>query len=245
MGWPGLLGRLRWFLAEFLVVVSGVLVALALSSLAQDRRDRVREQAYLQQLSVDLASNVAGLQALVDATRGSADASARVLHRFWQDAPRLDDALVEDLSLPRRTRRYRPTMGTAEALIATGDLNLIQSPPLRAAILAHVESVNYRLADIVRYEETYYRPAVDGLYRGPDLYQFATFRTPEPLNRPRPLVVERVPFPTSLGAMLRDRTVYDGYNQLLVMHRNSSMLYAELSEETAALKALVDAAIDP
>lgn len=243
--WRRRMRWLRWFLAEFLVVVSGVLVALALSSMAQDRRDRGREQAYLQQLSMDLASNMTGLRERMESTRERSDASARVLHRFWQDDPQVDEDLVRDLSLPRGTARYRPTLGTAEALISTGDLNLIRSTSLRAALLAHVEAVNFKLADIVRYEETYYRPAVDSLYRGPDIYQFATFRDPNELRRPRPFVVERVPFPSPLAAMLRDRTVYDGYNQLLVAHRNSSVLYEQLLEETGALKAQVDAEINP
>src|SRR5688572_25817782 len=43
-GWRA---RVRWFAAEFLVVVTGVLVALALQAWYEDRQDRDRETAYL------------------------------------------------------------------------------------------------------------------------------------------------------------------------------------------------------
>lgn len=50
--------RLRWFLSEFLVIVAGVLVALAVNAWWQGRQDRQVEIAYLQQLQLDLdASN--------------------------------------------------------------------------------------------------------------------------------------------------------------------------------------------
>ena len=48
---------LRWFAAEFLVVVAGILVALALQSWWNDRAARVQEQALLQRLRAEFISN--------------------------------------------------------------------------------------------------------------------------------------------------------------------------------------------
>jgi hypothetical protein len=235
---------LRWFLAEFVVVVAGVLVALAVSSWAQDRQDHKREQAYLRQLSADLKANERDLGEAVDFLRLRAEASARVLHRFWREDLVEDDTLREDLSVPRSTRRFRPVLGTAEALTSSGDLNLIRSDPLRAAILAYVEAMKTHLEDINRYDETYYRPAVAILYRGPDMYQFVKFKTSEDALRPRPNAFQRVPFPATMAGMLRDRDVYDGYNSLLVVHRNQSARYDEMRTQTVALRAQVEQAIE-
>lgn len=240
LGWKF---RLRWFLAEFLVVVAGVMVALALTSWAQDRRNLEREQAYLRQLSADLKASEGILDKATTGLTEQAEASARVLHRFWQKNPVADDAFRDDLQLPRGARRVRPVLGTAEALIFSGDLNLIRSDALRAQLMAYVESTKANLEDINRFDETYFRTAVTTLREGPDLVQFSKYRTQEDRLRPRPNVVERVPFPTTLAAMLNDRTVYDGYNALLIAHRNQAWRYGEMLEETRALRERVDAAI--
>ena len=233
---------LRWFLAEFVVVVAGVLVALALTSWAQDRRDVHREQAYLRQLTADLLTNERLLAEAVAFSGQRAAASARVLQRFWRTAPAVDATLVDDLSLPRTTRRFRPEVGTVEALISSGELDLVRSDALRASLLAYVETTRTRLEDIQRYDETYYRPAVAMLQAGPDLHAYYRFRTRDHTLLPRPASVERVPFPTTLAAMMRDRVVYDGYNFLLIAHRNQSSQYDLMLDETQALRASIDAA---
>ncbi len=53
---------LRWFMAEFLVVVVGILVAMALNSWYQGRQDAQNERAYLQRLSRDLQGTIDSLQ---------------------------------------------------------------------------------------------------------------------------------------------------------------------------------------
>jgi hypothetical protein len=241
---PAWSSSLRWFLAEFLVVVAGILVALALSSWAQGRADITREQSYLHQLLADLTTNERDLAEAVEFFDQRASASARVLHRFWQETPAADDAFIEDLSLPRTTRRFRPVLGTAEALISSGDLNLIRSDAVRAGILDYVESTKTHLEDTHRYDETYYRPAVALLYRGPDLYEHARFRTQDDRLLPRPNRIERVPFPGTLQDMLRDRLVYDGYNFLLMAHRNQAGRYGDMLAETQALRTQIEAAAE-
>jgi hypothetical protein len=233
---PGLSLSLRWFLAEFLVVVAGILVALALSSWAQGRQDIAREQSWLRQLQADLVKNEGAFAEAVAFVDERAVASARVLHRFWRDSAVADEAAVLDLMLPRSTRRFRPVLGTAEALISSGELNLIRSDAVRAAILDYVESMRTNLEDVSRYDETYYRPGVDMLFRGPELYQHAIFRSNDDRLRPRPNHVERVPFPAVLDDMLRDRVVYDGYTFLLIAHRNQGARYGEMLTRTQALR---------
>ncbi|HYM86984.1 MAG TPA: DUF6090 family protein [Pseudoxanthomonas sp.] len=241
-GWKS---ALRWFLAEFVVVVAGILVALAVSSWAQQRQENKREQAYLRQLSADLKTSEKDLAQAVDFLKQRAEASARILHRFWRDDLTVDEKkLSQDFALPRSTLRFRPVLGTVEALTSSGDLNLIRSDPLRAQLIAYQESMKTNLENINRYDETYYRPAMISLYAGPDMYQFVRFRDPSDLVRPRPNDVERIPFPATLAGMLRDRRVYDGYNSLLVAHRNQSDCYKDMLEQSRALRASVEAAMD-
>src|SRR5690606_22640406 len=146
--------------------------------------------------------------------------------------PTSDNTLVADLSLPRSTRRFRPVLGTVEALSSSSDLGLVHSESLRASLLTYVESMNTRLADIERYDETYYRPAMMLLYRGPDLFAFAQFSIGDDSMLPRPYDFDRVPFPTDLPDMLQNHDVYVGYNFLLIAHRNQAGGYEDMLERT-------------
>lgn len=238
---------LRWFLAEFLVVVAGVLVALAVNGLMQERLDQQREQVYLRQLSADLARSDAELSYAVTFVHGRALAAARVLHRFWRNAPAVDDTLIGDLAQPRSTRRFRPVLGTAEALSASGDLGLIRSDALRADLLAYVELMRTRLEEIDRYDETYYRPGVAMLSLAPTLSPPSgtpAGQTPrDESTRSRPDQYDRVPFPATAADVLASREVYTGYLYLLTAHRNQTEQYTEMLQAIRALHKKVDAQI--
>lgn len=244
---PSWLGsRLRWFLAEFLVVVVGVLVALGLSGLVEEQRELQREQVYLQQLSADLGSSDKELSTAVEFMQTRAEAAARVLHRFWRKDPVLDDAFFVDLSQPRGTRRFRPVLGTAEALGSSGEMGLIRSDALRADLLAYVERMKTRLAEIDRYDETYYRPGVALLSSGPLWRSPANSSLVQGTDdklRPRPNQYDRIPFPNEPADQLASREVYVGYSNLLTAHRNHAEQYKEMLLETRALRTKVDAHI--
>ena len=238
---------LRWFLAEFLVVVAGVLVALAVNGLMQERIDQQREQVYLRQLSADLVRSDAEMSKAVTFMHERALAAARVLHRFWRKPAAVDETLLRDLAQPRSTRRFRPVLGTAEALSASGEVGLIRSDALRADLLAYVELVRTRLEEIDRYDETYYRPGVAMLGLAPALSP-----PPGPPSGPaprdeniraRPDHYDRVPFPATAAELLASREVFTGYNFLLTAHRNHAEQYTEMLEAIRALRKKVDAQI--
>lgn len=54
--------RLRWFVAEFLVIVTGVLVAVALNGFYQRRQDARSEASYLALLSRDIGQTTRQLR---------------------------------------------------------------------------------------------------------------------------------------------------------------------------------------
>lgn len=238
---------LRWFLAEFLVVVAGVLVALAVNGLMQEHLDQQREQVYLRQLSADLGRSDVELSEAVKFVHERALASARVLHRFWREAPAVDESFIVDLAMPRGTRRFRPVLGTAEALGSSGELGLIRSDALRADLLAYVELVRTRLDEITRYDETYYRPGVAMLSLAPTLSPPSGASSTLPQRdenvRARPDQYEREPFAATPADLLASHEVYTGYNFLLTAHRNQAEQYEEILQATRALRKKVEAEI--
>ena len=89
-----------WFLAEFLVVVAGVLVALAVSAWWQGRLDRQHETEYLQQLDADLLATENDMEHAQVALNRRALAAHAVAHVFWGERPASDAELRRDLTLP-------------------------------------------------------------------------------------------------------------------------------------------------
>ena len=139
--------RTRWFAAEFLVVVTGVLVALGVQSLYQRREDGRREIAWLRQLAAELQATEAAM-AEADSFVGSADRSGARLLRAYR-APVPPDSIVAWLNDTGRFAFHLPVTGTAEAFVASGDLQLVRSDSLRGAIAEYVGRQRPKAGDSV------------------------------------------------------------------------------------------------
>src|SRR5438132_10733976 len=85
--------RTRWFAAEFLVVLCGVLVALALQSIYQGRQDASREHAYLQQLLRDFTENESRLTTARNRETVLTDASWKLLGAIHSSTLTSSDSL--------------------------------------------------------------------------------------------------------------------------------------------------------
>lgn len=264
--------RVRWFVAEFLVVVIGILVALALNAWWQGRQNATREQAYLRQLHADLLASEGTLEATAGFFRERAHAAASVSHTFWRIESPAKDSLVHWLWNPLTSARVRPVLGTARALVSSGDLDLIRSDSIRSGILDYLESVEAHLEDIRRFDETYYREGVlvlgsivdvgalvEMIHGGESDRECVDGRQgifrirPSPLGTPRsrrcglqafPFGERRAPFPLDFEAVLGDRRVYVAYGRLLIAHRSQADEYEEMLEETRALRRRVGEALD-
>lgn len=129
--------------AEFLVIVVGVLVALAVDEWSSSVQDEELEREYLEALAIDLgedsvayaaalAPNVeealTALDAIVPVARGAAAVpsdTVAFLRLMWEST--FSVTQFEE----RRT--------TFEELLATGNLSLIRSAELRASIVSYYE----------------------------------------------------------------------------------------------------------
>lgn len=253
--WPA---ALRWFGAEFLVVVTGVLVALALGAWWQERDNRERETAYLQQLAADLDTTEQSLQWISEFHIEAALAAARVGRAFWKPEPPTLAELSADLGRPFRSMRERPVLGTIEALIATGDLRLIRSNALRTELTTYAEFAEATIENIQRHDETYYRPGVNALIENLDMNQLVheAERVADAVSaghfhplRIVPPGERRIPFPTDIEALLSNRELYDAYRKLLLAHNNQGVNYRRILDRARRLRGQVHrqlhGALDP
>lgn len=242
---------LRWFGAEFLVVVTGVLVALALQAWYEGRRDAARERGYLRQLAADLRESERRFAAAEAENAPSEVAAAKLTRAFYLVAPPPRDSLLRWFLQADSYELAVPITATAEALVATGELTLIRSDSVRAAVTAYLETTRRRAATQATFEREFLA-ASDALERLVDPAEVVLARRPAALidsvaranpTYPLPPGARRIPFPFDAPAFLRDREAHFQAGQLLSAKRNMAGSRAEMRAAARALQALVDGAL--
>jgi len=136
---------LRWFLAEFLVVVVGILVAMALNSWYQGRQDASNERDYLQRLSRDLQGTIDSLQEARAFEQKQFDDgifASRALAASTH--PSNAEAVATALShlAERRTLLLRNT--TYLDMLNTGNLRLVHDTKLRDRIAGFYQDTEFK-----------------------------------------------------------------------------------------------------
>jgi hypothetical protein len=158
----GLLHR-HWvrFVAELMLIVIGILVALSIDGWAQDREDRRNELAYLGVLSRDLDQMVEQLEVYIEFATITAESGAGVLRILSGD--RFEEYTGE-LGLYLSSMSARRTLRLVSAaytdLTSTGNLRLIRSRSLRDQLLRYFAEVA-RIELIIEKNNTAF---VDQLY---------------------------------------------------------------------------------
>lgn len=125
--------KLRWFAAEIVVVVAGVLLALAANSWAGERADRAEEQAILRGLQADFETNRVRLDSTLAYNHRALEAGQRLL-ALMGSAPSDTEQVERLLGRTVDWEAYQPVTGRLDALLRSGRLGLIQSDSLQAAL---------------------------------------------------------------------------------------------------------------
>ena len=132
--------RRRWpeFVFEFLLIIVGILAALAFDGWMQDRRDYGAETAYLELLREDLAQIEDEVQQYVAFERSNLAIGASALHAIAdENLPGDTVKLGRLLSLTGGRRTLRIISAAYDDLTSTGNLQLIRDPKLRRLIVQY------------------------------------------------------------------------------------------------------------
>lgn len=153
--------KVRWFAAEFFVVVTGVLVALALGAFFQQRQNGRSEQIYLSLLSRDIDRTIADLDGMLTFERAQMH-DGYTAYRAISGGNRTEQQAAASLALQRLTvrRTLRLKDGTYQDLISTGNLRLIRNRALRDSIVDFFET-STRLFEIINKNNSFF---VDDTY---------------------------------------------------------------------------------
>jgi len=128
--------RIKWFFAEFLVVVTGVLVAFALNSWWLNAKDAQKEASYLDEIVLDMKRSIDLIEDARDFQNRTTHAASNLLEVSYSDSMPSDTVLsgyaIEAMS-------YQPgglIQGALLSLVNSGDLQLISSDSIKAELTA-------------------------------------------------------------------------------------------------------------
>ena len=135
---PDWSARIRWFAAEILVVVVGVIIALAINAWWQSRQNAASEAQYLMLLSRDLdemQAHLTELRAFEQAQIRDGVQAYRILSARTRTPEDQRQASVDMTNLTMR-RTMTPSNATYTDLLSTGNLRLISNRALRDRIVS-------------------------------------------------------------------------------------------------------------
>ncbi|MFT7128880.1 MAG: hypothetical protein ACI89U_000988 [Gammaproteobacteria bacterium] len=179
-------------LIELVVIVASILFALAIDEWRANSENKEAELGYLQQLIIDVRSTEESITSVLE-SNASSDATALRLMAIFEAGRSVEPAEIRRLL--REVYYYTnptPVLGTADALVATGDLRLIRDSRIKAEITRYLSRTrDFWLVPIYDLESDYRahyarltkvaaaygvsptRPIVDGqVHQSPDVGAF-------------------------------------------------------------------------
>ena len=241
------LARWRWFAAEIVVVVAGVLIALTLNAWWQSGQDRKREQVYLHQLDADLAESERLIEQ-ADSLYQHVDRRGALLVRAFRVRERpLTDSVAAWIAGGFWHEPLTPVTATAEALVFTGDITLIRNDSLRAEVTRYVGLMNKATQRQQVWSAEYYR-AVDRLSELVDFIELSIQSAPpelingtanSSLYAPFPANPVAPPFSYDTEDLFSSKEAYRALWMANNWKSNLAGTRAEMLTETRALRAAV------
>jgi hypothetical protein len=131
--------------AEFMVIVVGVLVALAVDQWREDQADAGLRSFYLSALEADLVSDSAAIEDAV-ARAGLVRRTSAELEELIpsQDAPRDEGAFLRAITSLLSNITFVSNSTTVQDITSSGNLRLLENPELRNRLLRYALYVRTR-----------------------------------------------------------------------------------------------------
>jgi len=167
---------------ELVIVVVGVVIGFQATAWGEQLDDQRKEQFYLRQLSLDLAETERRADSIGALMAPSVHASRRLAQAHFLPEPPPRDSVVQWAHDALYFFEVTPVLGTAEALVATGDIGLIQDDSLRTAITAYVEGARETIRGSAAFVDLLIQVNDDVFRRAPMAIIFAELVGPAALD---------------------------------------------------------------
>jgi hypothetical protein len=222
-------------IGEVILIVVGVLTALAVDAWWDRRKDEATERAYLQQLLRDVEANESALDAVIAAHTNGINGATRLASAF--DAPGAlpsCDALAEMLETALMWAPLQLRTGTYSALLATGDIRLIRDDGLRSEVIQYAGLVDVVTAALIRNESDAWASAYTFRRRVP--YFWRLFQPRRPSDPPPSAGCHFEP-------LRHDADVREALFSIHLLHENRNGSVKELAAANKTLRSRLAAEI--
>ena len=242
--------RQDWFtvLVEIAVVVLGVVIGFQVNAWGQARADRAAEQQALRQLRADLVETERAAERLAARMVPFERAPRRLAQAHYLPAPPPRDSVIAWASVAPVYFPIRPVLATAEALVATGDLALVQDDSLRIAIAAYLEESRSGIVGLTGWEESLRRHTSDYAQSVDIARVFAEALGPaalDSLDRADDWMAMVPPgvavAPVDVDALVRDEGLHRLMTMMVADKDNMAIHRRAFGRRAAALRARVEA----
>ncbi len=127
----------QYAIGELLIVVAGVLIALAIDQWNDDRLDRIEADEILQHLLIDLGEDLKDIDLMIRMVSNKQQSLLRLKPLFDSgDRPENEKEFLQDIVVGANFgwNQIRPNDTTYQEVLSSGKLSLIRSGDLRSAI---------------------------------------------------------------------------------------------------------------
>lgn len=129
----------RWLLAELLVVVLGILIALQVDAWRESRQERAIASNALVGLSSDLALEIQSLEGLIEVSKFRAEAVEGLIGELRSESGASAEKLVQYWVDGIFSYTYSPIATTYIGLRENGQLSLLDDPNLQERLIRYYE----------------------------------------------------------------------------------------------------------
>ncbi len=124
---------------EFVIVILGIVIGFQVTLWGQERADRAKGEAYLIQMVSDLNETLALISDANSKARAVERSAGLLVSQFDTSSRPVEDSVYTWLGNVLIVEGPLPILSTAEALVSTGELNLIVDNEVRSAISAYLQ----------------------------------------------------------------------------------------------------------
>ena len=249
------LRRQDWFavVLEVMIVVLGVVIGFQVTAWGEVRSDVAREQTYLQQLVADLAETER-IIAVEDSIRyaRTLPAARNLLRSFGHNPKPAADSILAWFPPAWRMGIFRPVLGTTNALVSSGNVDLIQDDSLRSAIIAYLD-LNEELLEEQRIQHDIAEAAGQHISQRVDISEWVFTTLPDSVREVRSRRPDYVglyptgdwspPIPLDAEAFYADPTMYTSAWALSLELSHIADTHRQMRESATSLREAVEAAL--